>query len=156
MGIDLSWLEKHFFKQGLSTKQKSLITDTVQVSEYAKGDVIVAQGNAGDAIYVIHSGSAYIDCHCNGETVRVGTAKTCDLVGEMSFLTEDEASATVTAKEDCIIYKLTRNSFTSLMHEDPDLVYAIFAHLLTHTAKVIRQMNAEKAAIQHYMAGNHF
>ena len=156
MGIDLNWLEEHFFKQGLSNTQKTLINNKVKVSEYSKGDVIVAQGSPGNAIYVIHSGSAYIDCECDGEHVRVGTAKPSDLVGEMSFLTEDEASATVTAKEDCVIYKLTRDTFTSLMHEDPDLVYAIFAHLLTHTAKVIRQMNAEKAAIQHYMAGNHF
>ena len=156
MGIDLNWLEKHFFKQGLSDAKKSLINDKIEVCEYAKGDVIVAQGNPGDAIYVIHSGSAYIDCHCNGENVRVGTAKPCDLVGEMSFLTEDDASATVTAKEDCIIYKLTRDAFTSLMRDNPELAYAIFAHLLTHTANVIRQMNAEKAAVQHYMAGNHF
>ncbi|MDQ7004183.1 MAG: Crp/Fnr family transcriptional regulator [Ghiorsea sp.] len=156
MDIDLNWLEENFFKQGLSSTQKLLINQKIEVCEYAKGVVIVAQGNPGSAIYVIHSGSAYIDCNCNGENIRVGTAKPCDLVGEMSFLTEDEASATVTAKEDCIIYKLTRDTFTSFMHEDPDLVYAIFAHLLTHTANVIRHMNEEKAAVQHYMAGNHF
>jgi len=156
MGIDLNWLEQHFFKQGLSDTQKALINDNIEVCEYTKGDVIVAQGSPGDAIYVMHSGSAYIDCNCNAENVRVGTAKPGDLVGEMSFLTEDEASATVTAKEDCVVYKLSRDAFTALMRTNPDLVYAIFAHLLTHTAKVIRQMNAEKAAIQHYMAGNHF
>ncbi len=154
MGIDLNWLEQHFFKQGLSDTQKALINDNIEVCEYTKGDVIVAQGSPGDAVYVIHTGAASIDCNCNGENIRVGTAKPGDLVGEMSFLTEDEASATVTAKEDCIVYKLSRDVFTSFMRTDPDLVYAIFAHLLTHTANVIRQMNAEKAAIQHYMAGN--
>ncbi len=154
MGIDTQWLEEYFFKQGLSDKQKDLINQHIQASDYAKGDVIVAQGNPGDAVYVIHSGAAHIDCDCNGENIRVGTSKPGDLVGEMSFLTQDDASATVTAREDTVIYKLSRSAFTDLMREDPDLVYAIFAHLLTHTANVIRQMNAEKASIQHYMAGN--
>ena len=154
MGINLTWLEENFFKQGLSDKQKDLINTKIEASDYSKGDVIVAQGSSGDAVYVIHSGAAHIDCNCNGENIRVGTAKSGDLVGEMSFLTHDEASATVTAREDTVIYKLSRSAFTELMREDPDLVYAIFAHLLTHTANVIRQMNAEKASIQHYMAGN--
>ncbi len=156
MGIDIKWLEEHFFKQGLSDAQKNLINEKIEATQYAKGDVIVAQGSPGDAVYVIRSGKAYIDCNCNGEHMRVGTAKEGDLVGEMSFLTEDDASATVTACEDCVVYKLSRTAFTDFMRSDPDLVYAIFAHLLTHTANVIRQMNAEKASIQHYMAGSRF
>ncbi len=156
MGIDTKWLEEHFFKQGLSDAQKDLINTKIESADYAKGDVIVAQGSPGDAVYVIHSGKAHIDCNCNGENMRVGTAKEGDLIGEMSFLTEDDASATVTASEDCVVYKLSRTAFTDFMRSDPDLVYAIFAHLLTHTANVIRQMNAEKASIQHYMAGSRF
>jgi len=153
MSIDLKWLEEHFFKQGLTNKQKEIINAKITVAKYEKGDVIVAQGNPGDAIYVMHSGAANIDCIGNGENIRIGTAKPGDLVGEMSFLTQDAASATVTAREACVIYKLTRAAFTEMMHADSDLVYAVFAHLLSHTATIIRHMNAEKASIQHYMAG---
>ena len=42
------------------------------------------------------------------------------------------------------------------MKENQELAYAVFAHLLTHTAGVIRHMNTEKAAVQHYMAGHRF
>jgi len=153
MSIDLKWLEEHFFKQELSATQKEIINAKMTVSKYEKDDVIVAQGNPGDAIYVMHSGTAVIDCSGNGENIRIGTSKSGDLVGEMSFLTHDDASATVTARESCVVYKLSRDAFTEMMHEDSDLVYAVFAHLLSHTANIIRQMNAEKASVQHYMAG---
>jgi CRP/FNR family cyclic AMP-dependent transcriptional regulator len=156
MNIDCHWLEEHFFKQRFTDEQKQLVTEKIEVVEYAAGSTIVAQGSMGNAVYVVHSGAAAINCDCNGESMHVGTVKAGDLVGEMSFLTDNEASATVTARDDCIIYKLTRDSFTMLMKKDPELAYAVFAHLLTHTANVIRQMNAEKAAIHHYMAGNHF
>ncbi len=154
MDIDYTWLEENFFNQRFTSEQKTLVAQEMEVSEYKAGSMIVAQGSLGNAIYVIQSGAAYIDCNCNGEDMRVGTAKSGDLVGEMSFLTGNEASATVTARDDCIIYKLSRDSFTMLMKKNPELAYAIFAHLLTHTAKVIRQMNAEKAAVHHYMSGS--
>jgi len=156
MNIDYNWLEEVFFKQKLDDEQRKVLEDKFHVVEYKANDVIVQQGSMGQALYIIHSGEALIECHCNGENIRVGTVKAGDLIGEMSFLTAAEASATVTAREDCIVYKLPRSSFTALMRENQELAYAVFAHILTHTADVIRQMNAEKAAIQHYMAGSHF
>jgi CRP-like cAMP-binding protein len=156
MNIDCAWLEEYFFKQRFTDTQRDLVSSKIEVIEYEAGSIIVKQGSQGDAVYLIHKGVASIDCNCNGEDMRVGTAKEGDLVGEMSFLTGSEASATVTAREDCIIYKLSRDSFTEFMKKDSELVYAIFAHLLNHTASVIRHMNAEKASIQHYMAGSRF
>jgi len=156
MDIDLTWLEEKFFQQKFDNAQKDILASKVTVVEYAAGSTIVEQGSMGQALYIIHSGVAVIDCECNGEKVRVGTKRSGDLLGEMSFLTAAEASATVTAREDCVIYKLPRDAFTSLMKENPELAYAIFAHLLNHTASVIRHMNAEKAAVQHYMAGSRF
>ncbi len=156
MNVDYNWLEEVFFKQKLDDAQRKALDGKFDVVAYQDGDVIVQQGSMGQALYIIHSGEALIECDCNGEHVRVGLVKAGDLIGEMSFLTAAEASATVSAKGDCVVYKLPRSSFTELMKENQELAYAVFAHILTHTADVIRQMNAEKAAIQHYMAGNHF
>jgi len=156
MNIDFNWLEENFFKQALDDTQKEVLSSKIEAVEYAAGSTIVEQGSMGQALYVIHSGVAYIDCDCNGENVRVSTAHEGDLIGEMSFLTAAEASATVTARDDCTIYRLPRDSFTRLMKENQELAYAVFAHLLTHTANVIRHMNTEKAAVQHYIAGHRF
>ena len=156
MSIDYTWMEENFFKQRLDEEQRNVLASKVEAVSYKSGEVIVKQGSMGQALYIVYKGSAHIDCHCNGENVRVGTVHSGDLVGEMSFLTAEEASATVTANEDCTIYRLSRDSFTRLMRDNQELAYAVFAHLLTHTAEVIRQMNAEKAAVQHYMAGSRF
>ncbi len=156
MSIDLTWLEENFFKQRLDDNQKAILSSKFEAVKYEAGSIIVKQGSMGQALYVVHSGNANIDSDCNGEHIRIGTAHPGDLIGEMSFLTAAEASATVTAREECEIYKLPRDAFTSLMRDNQELAYAVFAHLLTHTADVIRHMNAEKAAVQHYMAGSRF
>lgn len=156
MDIDYTWLEGNFFKQPLNDTQKKLISDKIEVITFDHDSMIVKQGGKGGAVYVVKSGSALIECNLNGEHVRIGDATSGDLIGEMSFLTGDDASATVTAKKDSVIYKITRIGFSEMMRKDQDLAYAVFAHMLTHTADVIRDMNAEKAAIQHYMAGSRF
>jgi len=156
MDINFTWLEDNFFKTKLNEAQKNAIASMIEVSQYPASGVIVEQGSMGHALYVIQEGVATIDCNSNGESIRVGTVHAGGLIGEMSFLTAAEVSATVTAREDCVIYRLSRAAFSELMKGDQELAYAVFAHLLNHTADVIRHMNQEKAAVQHYMSGSRF
>jgi len=156
MSIDMKWLEESFFKIKLSNEQKELLEDVLKVVSVKAKEVVVAQGRVGNAIYVVYQGAAHVDADYNGEILRVSKATSGDLIGEMSFLRADDASATVSAYEDSVLYKLTRNDFTRIMQQSPELAYSLFALMLSHTASVIRHMNAEKAAVQHYMAGNHF
>jgi len=156
MSINFTWLEDNFFKTKLNETQRNIIASMIEVKECQASSIIVEQGSMGHALYVIQQGAATIDCNNNGESIRVGTAHTGDLIGEMSFLTAAEVSATVTARDDCTIYKLSRAAFSELMQQDQELTYAVFAHLLNHTAGVIRHMNQEKAAVQHYMSGSRF
>ncbi|MDQ6988723.1 MAG: cyclic nucleotide-binding domain-containing protein [Mariprofundaceae bacterium] len=156
MDIDFTWLENNFFNTKLNETQRNLIASMIEVQTYTAKQVIVEQGSMGHALYVIQQGVASIDCSNNGESIRVATAHIGDLIGEMSFLTAAEVSATVTACEDCVIYRLSRATFSEMMKQDQELAYAVFAHLLNHTADVIRHMNQEKAAVQHYMSGSRF
>ncbi len=156
MSIDFTWLEEHLFNQQLDDAQKEMLASKMDVLEYSVGNTIVKQGSIGQALYIIYSGHARIECECNGETIQVHKVSSGDLVGEMSFLTASETSASVIASDDCVTYKFPRDAFTDLMKNHQELAYAVFAHLLSHTANVIRHMNEEKAAIQHYMAGSRF
>ena len=156
MTIDFTWLEDNLFNTKLSDEQKTRVAPMFEALQFDAKSDIVKQGSMGHALYIVHSGAAKITCNNNGEDIPVATVRTGDLVGEMSFLTAAETSATVTAREACVIYKLTRSSFSQMMQQEQELAYAIFAHLLTHTAGVIRHMNEEKAAVQHYMSGSRF
>jgi len=156
MNIDFAWLEDNLFNTKLSDRQKDLVSSMIEVVEVKAKNEIVAQGSMGHALYIVQTGAAVITCNSNGESIQVAVVRAGDLIGEMSFLTAAEVSATVTAREDCIVYRLSRVAFSEMMKLEQELAYAVFAHLLTHTAGVIRHMNAEKAAVQHYMSGSRF
>ncbi len=155
MDIDCAWLEKYFFKQKLNDKQKELICSKFEAVTYKKGDTIITQGEKSRAVYIIYSGSAHIKSDSNGESIDIGSVKTEQLVGEMSFISEATASATVVAEQDCVIFKLSRDAFSQIHKKDKGLVNLIFMTLLERTTRLIKQMNAKKAAMQQYMSGSH-
>jgi CRP-like cAMP-binding protein len=155
MEIDCAWLEKHFFKQHLNDKQKKLICSTFERVVYPKGKTIISQGEKSRTVYILFSGSAHIESEANGEKIDLGTVSAGQMVGEMSFISEATASATVTAKEDCVIFKLSRNTFSEMQKEDKGLVSLIFITLLRRTTQLIKQMNTERSSIQQYMSGSH-
>jgi CRP-like cAMP-binding protein len=153
MDIDIEWLEEHVLLCKLSGEDRVLVAGLFDVASYSKGDVIVTQGTPGGELYLLRSGRADITCLSGGQSIRVAVAREASLFGEMSFLTGDVASATVTAKEDSVVYKLSRSAYSELMTKNQDLVYALFAHMLVHAGSIIRHMNEEQVALQNYITG---
>ncbi|MDX8397379.1 MAG: cyclic nucleotide-binding domain-containing protein [Mariprofundaceae bacterium] len=153
MAIDTQWLEEKAIFRKLNSDESELLTQLVSVSKYVAGDTIVEQGKPGGVLYLMRSGVADIRCFTNGSDVRVAKAEEASLFGEMSFLTGDDASASVIAKENCVIYSLTRAAYSELMQKNQDLVFALFTHILVHTSTVIRHMNEEHMALQQYIMG---
>jgi len=155
MKIDMEWLEEHVLLCKLNEDDRKMVEGLFEVASYSSGDLIVSEGELGGELYLLRSGSADISCLSGGKSVRVASAGEGSLFGEMSFLTGDVASATVTAVEDCVVYKLSRGAYSELMLKNQDLVYALFAHMLVHAAGVIRRMNEGHVALQNSVTGRY-
>jgi CRP/FNR family cyclic AMP-dependent transcriptional regulator len=153
MNIDIEWLEEHVLLCKLSGEDKVLVAGLFEVASYPKGDVIVTQGTPGGELYLLRSGSADITCLSGGQNIRVAVAREAWPFGALSFLTGDAAMATITAKEDSVVYKLSRGAYSELMMKNQDLVYALFTHMLVHAGDAIRHMNEEQVALQNYITG---
>jgi len=153
MNIDHEWLEEQVLLCKLSAEDREILNGLIEVSTYSKGDVIVSEGETGGELYLLRSGSADITCISGGESVRVAVVSEGSMFGEMSFLTGDVANATVTAREESTIYKLSRGAYSELMVRNQDLVYALFAHMLVQAGSAIRRMNEEQIALHNYITG---
>jgi len=153
MGIDKDWLEEKVLMRKMDDSEIEMLKKLVDVAEFKTGDTIMEQGNNAGILYTLRSGTAKISCSNNGEEVRLAVIDETSLFGEMSFLTGEAASATVTAKTDCVVYSLTRAAYSELMQKNQDIVFALFTHLLVHAGNVIRKMNKEQLALQQYISG---
>ncbi len=92
------------------------ISETAQemVKElYAKETVLFKQGDIGDKFYLVKKGA--VEIIKDGQLII--TLKEGDFFGEMALLTGEPRNATVIAKENLILYSLTKDKFKNVMEQ---------------------------------------
>jgi len=153
MGIDFNWLEEKVLLRQLDEEEKQLLENLIDVGEFEAGETILEQGEPGGVLYLLRSGEADITVNADSDRVHVATAEEGSMFGEMSFLSGDVASATVTAKKGSVAYKLARPDFSDRMKENQNLVFELFVYILRHASTIIRHMNQTQIYLQQYIMG---
>lgn len=92
----------------LTKMEKLVIADALQTKYYKKGEVVITEGETGDAFYIIEDGSIEFT---NTKEGAVGTAVAGEYFGEIALLTNEKRRATCTAATDCTLLFLDRATF---------------------------------------------
>ena len=92
---------------------------------YAAGDVIFAEGDKGDAMFVVRTGEVTIE---RGGRV-METLGGGGVFGEMALIDGSPRSATVRAKTDCEVAPINEKTFLFLVHETPFFAIAVMRTL---------------------------
>jgi CRP-like cAMP-binding protein len=87
-----------------------------------KDDVIIKQNDSGDSMFIVIEGllQVYVDLN-NGEHIPVGEITPGAYFGEMSLLTGEARSATVTAETDVILFEVKQDHLKELLKERPTM-----------------------------------
>jgi CRP-like cAMP-binding protein len=92
---------------------------------YAAGDVIFAEGDKGDAMFVVRTGEVAIE---RGGRI-METLGGGGVFGEMALIDGSPRSATVRAKTDCEVAPINEKTFLFLVHETPFFAIAVMRTL---------------------------
>lgn len=79
--------------------------------QVAEGERIFAQGDPGDAAYIIHKGRVTLFQNHDGHRVEVGILNAGEIFGEMAVLDGGRRSATAVATEDCVLTRVPQELF---------------------------------------------
>jgi small-conductance mechanosensitive channel/CRP-like cAMP-binding protein len=94
---------------------------------FAKGEAIVRQGQPGHSLFVVKRGDASVTlAGTDGEVARLSTG---DVFGEMSLLTGEARTATVTAMADCDLLEIDAEGFRTVVMTNP----SVLEHVTTVT-----------------------
>jgi len=145
MPIDTNWIEENILLHKLDRADQTLLDEVFEISRYQVGDEIVSQGHTGGGLHILRSGSASITQKNGKKCLLLGQADEGALFGAMSFLTENLASATVTAHSDCLTYKLNLDGYCTLLTKNQKLLLSLFTYMLSHSGEVLRKMNTQYA-----------
>ena len=89
------------------------------------GGVVYAQGEPGNAMYIVASGALEARFGEEGWEERVRATGPGEWFGEMALLTGDPRSATVVALSDCRLWRLDKERFLALSDQHPALLREI-------------------------------
>jgi CRP-like cAMP-binding protein len=105
------------FKDFDTAQRKSLV-EKFRMRQAAPGEKVIAEGKSTDGLYVVLHGVVDVTV----EQRQVARLKEGEIFGEMSLLSRDPASATVTAQSNAILLRLPRDSFQELVVTHPQIL----------------------------------
>jgi CRP/FNR family transcriptional regulator, cyclic AMP receptor protein len=119
----------------LSARQRRQLAKLAQFAWFARGEVIVRAGDAGDAFYLVVSGKASVEAKPRTRTLGAG-----DFFGEMSLIDGEPRSATITATTELQAMILPRRSFVKVVQQEPRLALALMAELAARVRRLERSL----------------
>jgi len=116
----------------------ALCATTLRVRRYRKNETIFHQGDPGDSLYIIQSGSVKIVLLSpeSEEGAIIATLSRGDFFGELALLDGAPHSATAVAMEPSEALVLRRDRFEDLVETQPLLRRALFAGLVTELRRL--------------------
>jgi HlyB family type I secretion system ABC transporter len=115
-------VEESAFFRFLPPALRDRVASNLREATYGFGDVIVREGDPGDAFFIITSGHArVVKTSEGGEEISLGVLRTGEDFGEMALVSGEARSATVRCSSEVTVLRLDRQDFQRLIDELPDL-----------------------------------
>ena len=111
-----------------------------------KGEVIIKEGDLGDSLYILLSGTVRIQKRTlqnEPYTVVIMEEKDNVYFGELALIDEDKRSATVVAESDINLFCLSRHDFLQFCEENPYMGFKITLQIARKLSTTLRKMNKD-------------
>lgn len=113
----LDWLE------ALNEAQLKQLANRAAVSTYTTGEQLVKQGDPGDSLFIIKSGSVSVYVRSDdGRSVYANQLNAGDFFGEMSLLTGEARAASIRANEETDVIVIDKEAFSNVLTQDPTIL----------------------------------
>lgn len=127
----------------LTVAQAEALSSAVVKRRYKRGEVLVAQGQKSDALFLLLTGRARVMASdSRGREVILATLGQGDYLGEMSLIDNEPHSATVRAEVQTDVLVLGRAEFARCLPENSSLSYAILRGLVQRLRNADRQIES--------------
>ncbi|MBN1577695.1 MAG: cyclic nucleotide-binding domain-containing protein [Chitinispirillaceae bacterium] len=132
-------LKKNVLFSTVSTSELRAVAEVAEELHFKPGELIVKEDDIGDALFLIRNGSVRV-------AKRVGADRTIDLAsmgegecfGEMAAIDEEVRSATVSARQECVVLRISKDDLYDVLRDNPQ----IGIELLRIFVKRLRRANS--------------
>ena len=107
------------------------------------GEVVIEEGTPQNCLHLILSGMLHVVTAAGERSLLVATLGAGDSLGEVNVFDPASASASVIARSECLIWRITGDELAGFFAADPEGGIQLMQGLLRLSAKRIRAMNAK-------------
>jgi len=107
------------------------------------GEILIEEGAAQNCLHLILSGMLHVVVAAGERSLLVATLGAGDSLGEVNVFDPASASASVIARSECLIWRITGDELAAFFAADSEGGVELMQGLLRLSAKRIRAMNAK-------------
>jgi CRP-like cAMP-binding protein len=136
----------------LTDEQCQILSDCVDLGDYADGDVVVAEGATDDRLRIVLSGALAVAKRSGeGGWVRLNVLTAGDLAGELAFLDSKPRYAALVALGPTRLFSLQRARLELLLAQHPLIVYRVMRAIARFAHEVLHRSGAQMAELTAYL-----
>ena len=141
-------ITKNNLFQNLSAEQSKKIVSLMREVYVAKDDFIMQEGDKSEEVFLLQTGSAEVlkQDPVSGNWHVIATMQAGDSIGEVALLDNEPRSASVRAKEDCVLLELkieNLESFASMPSKPSDTVKINLANVITNRLRHTNEVTVQ-------------
>ncbi|MFL5282820.1 MAG: mechanosensitive ion channel family protein [Rhodopila sp.] len=121
--------------RSFDSAERSELAGTMRPRILAAGDTVMRQGDTGDSLYLLAEGILDVEIDRGEAGVVRDRIAPGEVFGEMSLLTGQPRSATVTAALDAVIYEIRRDDLNPILRRRPAVADGLAAVMADHQAR---------------------
>jgi CRP/FNR family transcriptional regulator, cyclic AMP receptor protein len=122
----------------LRARELRVIDDLLQERRYLKDEIVFDEGEEGQTLYIVLSGTVLICRQGEPETGRIAEIPAGALFGELALLDGAPRSAQARAAEDCVLASLSRVDFKNLVETNAVIASKIAFQLAWELGQKLR------------------
>ena len=115
--------------------------ENTMMQAYPKNCLLFAEGERGNNLYIIQSGSVKITKIVNNQEIVLAILKKSDIFGEMAMLDDKPRAATAEVYEQCTLLAVNKDNFSKLIQDQPDMVVKLTSLMAERIWLLYRQLD---------------
>lgn len=123
--MNLHDLRKSPLFQGLSDEELQQLMDMAEPVSVRSGEVLIQQGEPGDAAYVLLKGDFEVQKQSGPSLIKIDVRNPGDVVGEMALLTRAPRNASIIAKTEGEALRIPQEAFEKLLQSSTHAAMAV-------------------------------
>jgi CRP/FNR family cyclic AMP-dependent transcriptional regulator len=116
---------------GLSDQQLDALLHGSRTRFFSKGTVVVHEGELGQALFIVQSGSLKVYLNDDeGKEVVLSTLGPGEYFGELALIDHAARSASIAALEPSELVQVPKEAFQELLRQHPEVVHMVLRNLV--------------------------